>query len=115
MRRQFLTLVLTGLFGALLLSSDASACHKKRCKTPQTCVTVVQPAPVCAPAPVCPPPAPVCQPAPKCGHPRKKLFGGLFHHKKQVVATTVVYAAPAPCTSCPTPSVQSVVPSGQGY
>ncbi len=31
MRRQLLTLALTGLFGTfLLLSSDAGACHKKQ-------------------------------------------------------------------------------------
>lgn len=111
MRRQMLTLALTGLFGAVLLSSDASACHKKRCKAPATCAPVATV--VVAP---CPPPAPVCAPAPKCGHARKRLFGGgLFHHKKQVVAAPVVYAAPAPCNTCNAPSVQTVVPSGQGY
>ncbi|WP_406695065.1 hypothetical protein V5E97_28915 [Singulisphaera sp. Ch08] len=109
MRRQLLTLALTGLFGTLLLSSDASACHKKRCKAPATCAPVATV--VVAP---CPPPAPVCEPAPKCGHPRKKLFGGLFH-KKRVHATQVVYAAPAPCDTCAAPSYQSVVPSGQGF
>lgn len=105
MRRQLLTLALTGLFGTLLLSSDASACHKRRCKTPATCAPVQTV--VVAP---CPPPAPVCEPAPKCGHPRRKLFGGgLFHHKKQACATPVVYAAPAPVASCQT------CPSAQGY
>jgi hypothetical protein len=111
MRRQLLTLALTGLFGALLLSSDASACHKKRCKAPATCTVAVAP---------CPPPAPVCAPAPTCAPKRKHLFAGLCH-KKKACATPVVYAAPAPCNTCATPtyavapSYQSVVPSGQGY
>src|SRR5689334_10374981 len=111
MRRQLLTLALTGLFGAVLLSSDASACHKKRCKAPATCTVVAAP---------CPPPAPVCAPAPTC-HQRKRLFGGLCHKKKACPAP-VVYAAPAPCNTCATPtyaapaypSYQSV-PSAQGY
>ena len=112
MRRQLLTLALTGLFGTLLLSSDASACHKKRCKAPATCapVATVEVAP-------CPPPAPVCEPAPKCGHKRWKLFGGLCH-KKKVCATPVVYAAPT-CAPCATPTIypsyQSVAPSAQGF
>lgn len=105
MRRQLLTLALTGLFGTLLLSSDASACHKKRCKTPATCAPVQTV--VVAP---CPPPAPVCEPAPTCFRPRKKLFGGLCH-KKQACPTPVVYAAPT-CTSCATPTI---LPSGQGF
>jgi hypothetical protein len=113
MRRQLLTLALTALFGAVLLSSDASACHKKRCKAPATCAPVQ----TVAAAP-CPPPAPVAQPAPACAPKRKHLFAGLCH-KKKACATPVVYAAPAPCTTCATPTYAPTYapayPSGQGY
>lgn len=108
MRRHLLTLVLTGVFGAFALVSDASACHKKKCA----------PAPACAPAPVvCAAPAPVvCEPAPakKCcfkkagGH---KLFAGGFCHKKKVCAEPVVVACPAPAPMV-VPSAQAA-PSGQ--
>jgi hypothetical protein len=87
MRRQLMTLALAGLFGALLTSGEAQACHKRKCT------------PACAPAPTCAP-APVCAPAKKhCG-----LFGGGGHkmfgggglcHKKKAAC------APAPCGPAP--------------
>ncbi|MFO0891006.1 MAG: hypothetical protein U0790_17915 [Isosphaeraceae bacterium] len=109
MKRHFMTLILTGFVGSLVLVGNAEACHKKKkC----TCA----PAPVCAPAPApcvvvepapCPPPAPVCEPAPACA-PKKKcgLFAGLKGmklgcHKKAVVCAGPVVEAPcstpAPC------------------
>ncbi|WP_422926694.1 hypothetical protein [Singulisphaera sp. PoT] len=117
MRRQLTILALTGVIGSLVLSSDASACHKKKCAAPAPACVVAAPAPcyVPAPAPVCAPAPVACAPAPKkCG------FGGfkmpkfkLGCHKKQaVVCAAPVYAAPV----CETvaPSAQ-VLPSGQGY
>ena len=74
------TLALAGLLGAFAFTSDASACHKKKCACPTTTVAYVAPAPVveCAPA-------------------KKKCFSGmkLGCHKKAVAACpTVAYAAP---------------------
>jgi hypothetical protein len=101
MRRNLWTLALAGLFGSLLLASDAGACcHKKKCAEP------------------CAAPAPEpCPPAPKCGH-KFKLFG--HKHKKAVccpapvVCATPVEYAPAVMPSGQFPSGQA--PSGQaGY
>jgi hypothetical protein len=66
--RRTLTLAAVAAFGLLLMAGDASACHKKKCKTP--CATVA-----CAP----------CPPKKKCG-----LLGGLCGKKK-------AHCAPAPC------------------
>lgn len=118
MRRHLLIVAVLGFFGVLGLSSDASACHKKKC-APAPCA----PAPCAAPAPcvveTCPPPAPVCEPAPKGCHKKFKLFGCF---KKKSCAAPVVYAAPcaAPVVyAAPSaqsyPSAQYVAPSGQGY
>jgi hypothetical protein len=90
MKRHLMTLILSGFVGALVLSGNAEACHKKKCACAPAPCAVVQPVP-------CPPPAPVCQPT--CAPARKKC--GLFscfkgvkmpklgHHKKA--------CAPAPC------------------
>jgi hypothetical protein len=114
MRRHLLTFALTGLFGALLLSSDASACcHKKRACAPAPCAPVacVQPAP-------CPPPAPVCEPCPPptgCCKKKFNLFGGLCHKRRACAQPAVVVcASPAPVIYAPAPSPQGA-PSGQGY
>ena len=99
MKRYLMTLVLSGLVGSLVLSSNAEACHKKKC--------------ACAPAPVCeapcPPPAPVCEPCPPpCPPPAKKccLFSGfkgfkLGCHKKACEPAPVCEPAP-PCAPCET-------------
>ncbi|WP_435005305.1 hypothetical protein P12x_003200 [Tundrisphaera lichenicola] len=91
--RHLTTLALAGLFGGLLLASDASACHKKKCPAP---------APVCEPAPVVCEPAPVvCEPAPVvCETPKKKChfkmpkmkFG--CHKKAECAPVAYEYAAP---------------------
>jgi hypothetical protein len=118
MRHLLLTLTLAGLCGALLLSSDASACcHKIKCAQP-TCTPTCAPAPAPAPAPAC---EPVACPPKKCG-----LFGGhkLFGccHKQKCAApppppTPVCEVAPAcpapiPCSPCAYPSYQAA-PSPQ--
>lgn len=82
MRRHLLIPALLGLFGGLLLSSDAEACHKKKCAAPVACVEA-------APAP-CPVPEP-CPPKKGCGH-KFKLFG----HKKRCKAVEV---CAAPCVT----------------
>ena len=100
------TLALAGLFGALLLTSDASACHKKAvCAAP-----CPPPAPVCEPAP-----APVCEaPAKKCHFKMPKLKFGC--HKKAVcepVCATVEYAAPVYAAPQASPQASGQA-SGQG-
>jgi hypothetical protein len=83
--RHLTTLALAGLFVGLLLTSDASACHKRKCCCPT---------PVCVPPP--PPPPPVCEPvcAPqKCHFRLPRLNFGC--HKKAVCAP-VVYTCPTP-------------------
>ena len=91
--RHLSTLALAGLFGALLLVSDASACHKKKCPCPA-------PAPVCAPAPapVCAPaPAPVCEtPKKKCHFKMPKMHMPKFSlcHKKAAPVCEPTCAAP---------------------
>ena len=57
MKRQLLTLVLSGFLGSLCLVGNAEACHKRRCHcAPEPTCAVVEPTP-------CPPPAPVCEPS----------------------------------------------------
>jgi hypothetical protein len=110
MRRQLMTLALTGLFGAIALSSDASACcHKRQRCAPAPCVAAC-PAP--APAP-CPAPEPCAAPARKCCFKMPKFHG--FCHKRQACAAPVVCETPvaAPVYYAPAPSPQVVVPSGQ--
>ncbi len=107
--RTLTTLALAGLFGALLLAGDASACcHKKK----------VACAPACAPAP-----APVCEPAPApvCEAPAKKHCGGFKMpkmkfgcHKKAAPACETAYAPveyAAPVYAAPQSSPQA---TGQG-
>lgn len=93
MKRHFMTLVLGGFVGALVLAGDAQACHKKKC----ACAPAPAPCAVVEVAP-CPPPAPVCEPT--CA-PKKKC--GLFScfkgmklgcHKKVACAPA---CPPAPC------------------
>ncbi len=43
---RFATLAFAGLFGSLVLTSDASACHKKKCACAPTTTVVCEPAPV---------------------------------------------------------------------
>jgi hypothetical protein len=102
MRRHLVSAVLAGLFGLLMMASDASACHcKKKACPPAPCA-----APCPAPAP-CPEP---CAPAP-CSRPRRqlKLFS-CFKHKKSCAPTTAC-ATPAPCNPCGSP----VTASPQGH
>ena len=90
--RSLSTLALAGLFGGLLLVSDASACHKKKACTCPAPVVYCAPAPVvCAPAPVVCAPAPVAC-APKAKHPFTMPKFSL--HKKAPVCVTYGYAAP---------------------
>lgn len=116
MRRQLTVLALAGIIGTLMLSSDASACHKKRCAAPTACV-VAAPAPcvVAAPAP-CPPPV-ACAPKKHCfsGFKLPKFKGFGCHKQQAVCATPVVYES-APVYAAPQaiPSAQTL-PSGQGY
>lgn len=103
MRRSIFTLALAGLFAGFLLSSDASACHKKKaCATP--CQTVV----VAAPAPVCEAPA-----KKKCGFKMPKMKMGGCHKKAAPVCETAsyaapTYAAPAPVYAAPQASHQGM-------
>ncbi len=90
-----MTLALAGLFGTLMLSGDASACHFKK--------------KACAPAP-CAAPEPAPCPAPKvCCFKKFKLFSGGLCHKKAVCAP-----APVACAPAVVPSAQVVAPTGQG-
>lgn len=102
MRRHLVSAVVAGLFGLLLMASDASACHCKKKACPA-------PAPCAAP---CPPPCPEPCPPPPC-KPKKhhKLFS-CFKHKKTCAP---VACAPAPCAPCGTPVAMASgqVPSGQ--
>ncbi len=90
---RFTTLAFAGLLGTLVLTGDASACHKKKC----TCAT---PAPVvCAPAPV-----------------KVKTVKMKHHHKKAACETVayapVSYAAPAHYASSQGPMSSSQAPMG---
>jgi len=115
MRRQAFTLALAGVIGTFAFSNEASACHKRRCKTPVTCapVATVQVVP-------CPPP-PVCETVVKVRKPRRRLFAGLCH--KKLRPAPVVFAQPAcdTCDSAPVysstvfPTSQTILPTGQGY
>jgi hypothetical protein len=101
--RHLTTLALAGLFGGLLLTSDASACHKKKCYCPP-------PAPVCVP-----PPPPVCEPvacAPKksCHFKMPKIKFGC--HKKAACAP-VAYECAAP-VSYAAPAYATPQATGQG-
>ena len=118
MRRQLTVLVLTGIIGSFVLSSDASACHnRKRCAAPAACV-VAAPAPcvVAAPAP-CAAPAPVaCAPRKNCfsGFKMPK-FKGFGCHKRQVACETqAIYAAPQAVYAAPQAIYAAPQASGQG-
>jgi hypothetical protein len=100
-------LFVAGMVVSLVSSSDAQACHKKKCAEP-CAVAYVAPAPCPEPAPCvmpapCPEPAPcavACEPAPKkkCG-----LFGGgggLFSCMKKKS-----HCEPAPVMTCATAPV----------
>jgi hypothetical protein len=90
--RHLTTLALAGLFVGLLLTGDASACHKKKCPCPP-------PAPVCAPAP-----PPVCEPIPVCETKKKchfKMPKIKFGCHKKVACVPVVYTCPTPVYAAP--------------
>ena len=110
MRRHLLLLALTGAIGASLLTSEASACHKKKkcdCAPVAAC-----PAPVAYVPPPCPPPAPVCEP---CPPPKKKcaLFS-MFKKKPKCEPVACATPCPAPVSyySAPAP-YYAPAPSGQ--
>ena len=108
MRRHLTTLALTGLFAALFMVSDASACCHKR----QRCAAPCPPAPCVVAAP-----APCVQTAGCCGRQRRRLFagGGLCHKNRAVCAPAPCgYGMPMTGGYAVMPSAQ-VMPSGQAY
>lgn len=119
MRRFVVSFSLAAVFGMLLTTGTALACHRKACK------------PACAPEPVCAPqcaPAPVCEPEPVCEPacaPRKKcgLFAGghgLFKKKNRcapdpcaatvMVTTAIHYTHAAPQAAYAAPQMQHAAP-----
>ena len=105
MRRNILTLSFAAVLGLVAFSSDASACHKKKCACPAPVATCA-PAPVtyCAPAPVV-----ACAPAPKkCGLKMPKMPKMSFGHKKAACAPATYVAAPTYVTATPQASGQGM-------
>jgi hypothetical protein len=102
MRRHLLVLTIAGLFGALVLASDASACcHRTACPTPVVCA---------------PPPPPVCEPV-VCKPKRCGLFGGhkLFGccHRPKCEPPPAPVCEVVPMAPAPIPSPQYIAPTPQ--
>jgi hypothetical protein len=113
MRRHLWTLVLGGLLGTFVLSSNAQAWHFKKpacpppkcepCASPQ-CPTPQEP---------CPPPAP-CPPPKKCHFQLFPTHKSCLNFPEHVKPPCIVPPCPAPAPPCPPVVYLSPAPSPQG-
>src|SRR5262249_31316456 len=112
MRRPLLTLVLAGVFGAVLTVGEAQACcHLRKSRCTPACAPAPCPQPVCQPCP--PPPPPPCPPPPPpCPPPSKPKHCGLSHHNAGCghMRLSLCHRKPACPPPCPAPCPVAYAP-----